>query len=210
MWRLLLTLYLFLPQTLSSPELVDRVTEKYGRLDSLSADFVQVSNSSSNQGGVFRGHVYLKKGKRALFQYESPVKKFDYFDGKFYTTYRPELKQAQRFPVNKAADDRLVIFQILGNRDPQWRDQFPTMVTPNDSAVMAKGNQTVRLIPKNKDIPEVLVEVDLRTFLIQRFVSTRIDGARDEFKFTNIETTPLPDSLFKFVAPPGVDIFEDK
>jgi chaperone LolA len=209
MWRLLLVLYLFLPQGLSSSELVERVSEKYGRLDSLSADFEQVSNSS-NQLGQFRGHVYLKKGRRALFRYDTPIKKFDYFDGKFYTTYRPELAQAQRFPVNKAADDRLVIFMILGNRDAPWRDQFPKMEKPHDSPVMSPGNQIVKLIPKNKDVPEVLVEVDPSTFLIHRFVSLRADGARDEFKFTNIKTDPLEDSLFKFIAPPGVDVFEDK
>jgi chaperone LolA len=209
MWRLLLALYLFLPQGLSTPELVDRVTEKYGKLDSLSADFEQTS-ISSNQKGQFRGHVYLKKGKRALFRYEYPVEKYDYFDGKYYTTFTPKWKQAQRFPVNKAADDRLVIFQIVGNRDASWREQFPTMTQPKDSPVMSEGNRMIRLIPGRKDLPEVLVEVDPATFLIHRFVSTRPDGARDEFRFTNIKTDPLPDSLFKFVPPPGVEIIEEK
>jgi len=66
------------------------------------------------------------------------------------------------------------------------------------------------LIPSRKDVPEVLVEVDPSNFLIHRFVSSRPDGARDEFKFTNIRTTPLEDSLFKFVAPPGVDVLDYK
>src|SRR5262245_38461896 len=186
MFGLLLALYLFLPQSLSSPELVDRVTEKYGKLDSLSADFEQISVNSSNQKGQFRGHVYLKKGRKALFQYDSPTKKFEYFDGKDYTAYWPEAKQAQRTPINKAADDRLVIFLILGNTGSPWREHFPRMERPSDSPVMNERNQMVRLIPNRKDLPEVLVEVDPSTFLIQRFKSLRPDGAWDEFRFTNI------------------------
>jgi outer membrane lipoprotein-sorting protein len=145
-----------------------------------------------------------------LFEYDDPVKKFDYFDGKYYTTYTPDIKQAQRLSLNKGYDDRLVMFQILGNRESPWRDQFPQMEERQDSSVMSKGNRIVLLIPSRKDVPEVLVEVDPSNFLIHRFVSSRPDGARDEFKFTNIRTTPLEDSLFKFVAPPGVDVFDYK
>jgi chaperone LolA len=211
MRSLLLALFLFLPQSLSTSELVGRVSDKYGKLDSLSADFEQLSTDSSNQIGRSRGHVYLKKGKRALFQYDSPTRQFEYFDNKYYTNYKPGLKQAQRFPINKAADERLTIFLILGNPDSPWREQFPTMARPKDSPVMNPGNQMALLIPKNKkDVPEMLVEVDPNTLLIHRFVSTRADGARDEFKFTNIKTAPLEDSVFKFVPPPGVVVFEDK
>jgi len=94
-------------------------------LNSLSADFEQVSKDSSNQIKRSKGRVYLKTERRALFEYDDPVKKFDYFDEKYYTTYTPDFKQAQRLSLNKAYDDRLVIFQILGNREFPLRDQFP-------------------------------------------------------------------------------------
>jgi outer membrane lipoprotein-sorting protein len=35
------------------------------------------------------------------------------------------------------------------------------------------------------------------------------DGQRNEFRFTNIQTTPLDNSVFTFVPPAGVELIRE-
>lgn len=154
-----------------------------------------------------RGLVYLKSGRRALFEYRSPFMRFDYFDGKKHTRYDPDEKQAQTQSMGKSDDERLLIFLVLGNPGSPWKDEFGTKIDLNNPKI--PGNRVVRLIPNNrKNILDITVEVDPATLLIHRFAFTRVDKSYTEYIFTKIKTTPLDDSLFKFKAPPGVDIFE--
>jgi len=210
MSALVLVLFFLLPtpqsQRLSPHELVSAVSDYYGKLNSLSADFEQVQKDA-NRTTRLRGHVYLKSGRRARFDYVDPIVKSDYFDGKTHTRYLPEEKNAIQEPMGKSEDERLLIFLILGNRESPWKDEFDRKETGTVPAVFP-GNQVVRLIPNNtKNIRDVVVEVDPATRLIHRFGFTRADKTYTEYIFTNIKTAPLDDSLFKFKAPPDVNVF---
>ena len=190
----------------SSPkEFIDRVSSTYGRLNSFSADFEQISQEPSNQRMVQRGHVYLKTGKRARFEYLSPQIKTEYYDGKNLTVYSPEIEQAQQYSMNQVDSDLLAIIQVVGNRETPWKNYFERY---EESRGVQGSNRVIRLLPKNKDLKSVEVEVDPAAFFIVRMVMTAVDGRRNEFKFTNIKTAPLADSLFKFEAPPGVKVYK--
>jgi len=194
---LLLLLVLLPQQQLAPSEVVDRVSRTYGRLDSFSADFEQIQQDSSNQKVVSRGHVYLKTGRRARFEYLSPQKKTEYFDGKNYTIYTPEpINQALVLPIDNASGDLLTIIQVVGNRETPWKNQFDRFygLPPKD------GNRVVQMRPtKNKDLKEVMIEVD-PNFFILRLSLTAADGQRNEFRFTNIDTQRLDQSIFKIPA----------
>ena len=194
-------------QRLSPNELVSAVSDYYGRLNSLSADFEQLQKDA-NQSTRVRGHVYLKKGRKARFDYVTPIAKSDYFNGKTHTKYLPGQENAISEAMGKSEDERLLIFLILGNPESPWKDEFDRKETGTVPA-MVPGNQVVRLIPNNtKNIRDVLVEVDPATRLIHRFGFTRADKSYTEYIFRDIKTDPLPDSLFEFTAPPGVHIFK--
>jgi len=202
----ILALFLVLPQVLAPSELLDQVSRKYGRLDSFSADFEQISQDSSNQPVVHRGHVYLKSGRRALFEYSEPQRKSEYFQGKTYTVYYPPpVGQAHQFPMNQADSDLLAIIQVVGNRETPWKNHFSEF---RDSPGRQGNSRVLDLKPKNKDLTGVEIEVDPSTFFIDRMVIKTADGQRNEYKFTNIKTAPLADLLFKFVAAPGVEVIK--
>jgi outer membrane lipoprotein-sorting protein len=203
MSQFLFLLLVLLPQQLAPSEIVDRVSRNYGRLDSFSADFEQISQDSSNQKLVLRGLVYLKTGRRARFEYLSPEKKTEYFDGKNYTRYTPPpINQALVQPMGQADSDLLAIIQVVGNRETPWKNQFDQFYLEP----VKDGNRVVRLHPaKNKDLKEVLIEVNPGFFIV-RLALTSTDGQRNEFRFTNISTERRPDSLFKFVKPPGAEV----
>jgi chaperone LolA len=200
-------LFLLAVPQLSPTEVVDRVSTTYGRMNSFSADFEQIQQDSSNQRLVMRGHVYLKTGKRARFEYSSPQVWTEYFDGKNYTKYTPEIKQAVVTPLNQADSDRLAIIQIVGNRETPWKNYFTRFV----GSTTSQGTRLVELTPKDKDkdLQGVEIEVDPRTFFILRMMITTVDGQRNEFKFTNMQTAPIGDAFFKFAAPPGVQVIKE-
>jgi outer membrane lipoprotein-sorting protein len=211
MSALVLALFFLVPfpqsQAVAPHELVSKVSDYYGRLNSLDADFEQIQKDA-NRTTRARGHVYLKKGRKARFDYITPIAKSDYFDGKTHTRYLPDEKNAISEPMGKSEDERLLIFLILGNRESSWKDEFDRKERGTVPA-MFPGNEVVKLIPNNtKNIRDVLVEVNPATSLIHRFGFTRADKTYTEYIFTNIKTAPLDDSLFEFKAPPDVKIFE--
>jgi outer membrane lipoprotein-sorting protein len=142
---------------------------------------------------VQRGHVYLKTGKRARFEYLSPQVFTEYYD-KNFTRYVPEIEQAHQFPINQAESDVLAIIQVVGNRETSWKNYFAEY---HETLGVPGSNRVIRLVPKNKDLKSVEIEVDPTTYFIVRMVITAVNGLRNEFKFTNIKTAPLADSLFK-------------
>ena len=89
MSRFVFALLLWLPQSrpqnLDLEAFVNKVSETYGKLKDLSADFEQIQQDSSNQTAHQRGHVYMKSGKKALFEYTEPKVWSDCSDGKKYT-----------------------------------------------------------------------------------------------------------------------------
>jgi len=206
---IILALLLVLPQSLSPREIVDAVSAKYGRLDSFSADFEQASQEFSNQTHIDRGHVYLKTGRRGRFEYfsaKNELIRVQYFDGKNVTDYNALFHQATQYSMNKADADLLSIIQVVGNRESPWKNQFERFTSaPNN-----KGNSVVQLYPKNKDLSEVMIEVDPNFFIVRLAFTRSADGQHNEFRFTNIKTTPLDKSMFQFVAPPGVEVVKEK
>ena len=67
----------------------------------------------------------------------------------------------------------------------------------------------VRLIPRNKNLKDVLVEVDPVNFMIHRLVFTYAGGESNEFRFSDIKTAPLDPALFVFKAPLGVKVIKE-
>jgi len=219
MSKLVVALFFLLlpPQAprLSPHELLSAVSDKYGRLNSLSADFEQISKDANRTNRV-RGQMYLKKGKKARFDYFSstctqpsncPVVQSDYFDGNTHTRYLPEEKQAMPKPLGRSDDERLLIILNFGNRESPWKNEFDRKemgrVPP-----LVPGNHLLILTPNDTtNIRDVLAEVDPATLLLNRFGFTRADKTYTEYIFTNIKTAPLNDSVFEFKAPPDVKIF---
>ena len=146
--RLVFALLLLVPQPqrpLLVDELVTRVSETYGRLKDFQAEIEQIQDYS-NQPTRLRGHVYLKSGRRARFDYRSPREQSEYFDGKTYTLFEPQIGQARQTPISKADDEYLAILQIVGNPESPWKDQFREKQRLSQDP-LTPGDQVVRLIP---------------------------------------------------------------
>ncbi len=121
-FALLLLLPQSQPQNLDLEAFVNKVSETYGKLKDLSADFEQIQQDSSNQTAHQWGHVYMKSGKKALFEYTEPKVWSECSDGKKYTKSSPF--QATRTSISKTDGERLALLQIVGSQESRWKDQF--------------------------------------------------------------------------------------
>jgi outer membrane lipoprotein-sorting protein len=199
-------LLLLLPQEPRLDQIVDGVVRTYSKMNDFSARFEETTQDISNRRHTYRGLLYLKSGKKILFDQQTPDRKLLYSDGKLSTEYVPGI-QAVQTPLGKADDERLQLFQIPWN--PQWRNQFEQFDKLEAQPVTA-GNALIKAVPKKKDLPEILLEVNPRTFLIERFVTTSPEGGTTEFRFTEIKTARLDPSIFEFKAPPGLEVIRNR
>lgn len=203
---LIAVLLLLAPQRPGLSEVVDGVVRTYSRMNDFSAEFVQTTTDSSNQTHTFRGLLYLKAGKKMVFDRQTPFRQITYSDGKTYVIYQPERKSAEQSRVSKTEDENLQLFQIPWN--PKWRDQFEKF--EDEGQAVNPGFRVIKATPKKKDLPVVLLEVNPKTFQIHRFRITSPDGETNEFRFKELKTERLDPAIFVFKAPPDVKVVQNR
>ena len=196
---------LFLLQIL--PGLIDGVERSFARMSDLSADFHQISKDVLNRTQEAAGHLYLKRGRMARWEYASPEEQLFVSNGKTVYFYVPADKQVNKEGVKDTFDDRIPLMFLLGRSN--LRDEFERFVLVDDKPFLA-GTRVVRMFPKRKtDLKALVMEVDPQNFQIRRLVLDHTDGSRSEFVFSNIRiNTRLKESLFDFEVPPGVQVVE--
>jgi chaperone LolA len=205
----LIAALLFLsPQGPGLNEIVDGVVRTYSRMNDFSAEFVQITKDSSNQPRTFRGLLYLKTGKKMVFEQQSPFRQITYSDGKTYVVYQPERNQAEKSSVKKSEDEKIQLFQIPWN--PKWKEQFKEFKSTGEQPVMNPAFKVIQAIPNKKDLPVVLLEVNPSTFQIHRFSVTTADGETNEFQFKGLKTARLDPAIFEFKPPPNVKVITTK
>jgi outer membrane lipoprotein-sorting protein len=206
-------LLLLVPQEPRLDQIVDGVVRTYSKMNDFSAEFVQTTKDISNQRHTYRGLLYLKSGRRMVYEQREPEPKFLYSDGKLSTEYRVVPKQAEVTPLGKSENELFQIFQIPWH--PEWKSQFERfeLLNEREQKPVTAGNLLVRALPKDREkkgLPVILLEVDPRTFLIHRFVTTSPDGETNEFRFAGIKTERLNPSMFEFKAPAGVEVIRNR
>jgi outer membrane lipoprotein carrier protein len=135
------------------------------------------------------------------WEYRDPEKKLFLSDGKNVYFYLP----ADRQVIVRAQDARLgLAFQLLSGRS-RLLDEFTIAWD-----TVGKGGRRLRLTPRdaNPDIESALLDSDASG----RILSIEIldaQGNRNVLRFEAIrENTRLPDRLFRFTIPEGVEVVQ--
>jgi len=202
--HLLLAFYLLFQ---ARPDIIGGVERTFARMNDLTADFSQISKDVLNRKQAAAGHLYLRRGKMARWEYTTPEEQLFVSDGKTVYFYVPADKQVNKESVKDTFDDRIPLLFLLGREN--LRDEFTKFEFLTTKPVVP-GMTVIRMTPKRKtDLQELLMEVDPQSFQIRRLVFDRSDGSRSEFVFSNIRVnTGLKASQFEFKVPPGVQVIE--
>jgi len=197
------------PQTASAPspsDLARAIQRKYDTVRDLSADFVH-----AYRGGVLRreaterGTMRIKKPGRMRWVYEDPERKEFVSDGFRIYSYIPEDKQVLVAPVPSAeeATTPALFLSGHGNLARDFIASYP------DSPDPAPGTWTLTLTPRRPEAEyeSLTLVVDRGTYRLRKLITADAQGGRSVFTFTDVrENVGLPDSLFRFAIPRGVEV----
>jgi len=183
--------------------------EHYNHLKTMKAEFTQLYEG----GGVTRsesGSLWLKKPGRMRWEYNQPRKKLFLTDSQSAVSYVPGERQARRTSEKQLDDIRSPLRYLLGKT--RLEKELDGLSLAPDVTPTSAGGVVLRGIPKGmKDrVGEVLLEIS-PAHQITRIVIREVDGTTTDFRFSRLEEdVPMPDSMFRFVPGPGVEIIEER
>jgi outer membrane lipoprotein carrier protein len=175
------------------------IEDHYNRAQTLDVNFTE-SYTLQGRKRSERGELFLHKPGRMRWQYTTPAGKLYVSDGKFIYSYSPEENRAEKMKLKESDDMRAPLAFLLGRLN--FEDDFREFRTQPD-----RDQLFITAIPKSDKMPytEVtfLVSPD---FVIHWLRVKGQDGSALEFVFENEKKNPpLPDGMFQFTPPPGVE-----
>jgi len=177
-----------------------QIEQRHARVTDLTARFVQTYRSGMLGREVTEsGHVSIKRPGRMLWEYRDPEKKTFVSDGSKLYFYVPADKQVV---VRDQAGERGLPALLLSGRGHLLEDFEATLLEPAD------GAERLQLRPRKQDpeIEQVILELDPE-HRIRGIDVLDSQGNRSNFRFEDIrENTGLPDRLFRFEVPRGVEV----
>ncbi len=180
--------------------LVQRIEARHQRVRDLTARFVQTYRSGVlGRELTESGKLSIKRPGRMLWEYLDPERKTFVSDGRTFYFYVPADRQVV---VRDQAGDRRAPALLLAG-EGGILDQFEAGL---ESA--PPGRYRIRLTPRepDPDIERVYLEVD-HSYRIVAIDVIDAQGNRSTFRFEKIrENVGLPDRLFHFEIPAGVDV----
>jgi len=187
--------------------LAQGVDERYNRLRSLKADFVE-TYSGAGAERIESGTLWLKKPGKMRWEYRSPKEKLFLSDGKQAWFYVPGDARAQKIPLKKLDDIRSPLAFLLGKT--KLEKELDGLSFASDMKPLKPGNSMLRGVPKfmADRVNEVVLEVTSE-HEITRIIIDEADGSVTEYRFTGQrENAEVTDKSFQFAAPAGVEIVE--
>ena len=195
------------PGEASIPELVQRIEGHYAHLQDFEATFTQrlvhrIVHETVEEGGT----VSFKRPGRMRWEYRNPEKLL-VTDGSMSYFYVPEdrqviVSQTPSGAMGPNPDSPLAV--IMG--ETRLSDAFEVTSSESDAVV---GGQVLKLLPRRpqEDFEEAELEVRPSDGQVRRVSLLDEQGNRTDFFFEDIrENIGLPDYLFRFEVPPGVDV----
>lgn len=191
-------------QAASVTGLVKRLQARYDSTVGFRADFTQeVESATLGQKVESRGTVVFKKPGRMRWEFSEPQQTL-VSDGTFFWFYQPAEKQVLKTPFPQAFSSGTPASFLLG---AGRLDQDFTVALTSETAEVYH----LHLTPKQdaEAIGSLDLAVDAKTFDILQATITDPLGNVTRLRFSNIDrAAPLDDALFRFTAPPGVDVIE--
>jgi outer membrane lipoprotein carrier protein len=188
--------------------IVRGVEKRYQAARTLKAVFLHRYSESRNALRVESGTVYFSRSGKMRWEYESPEQKLFVADGKMVWFYVPADRTVTRTKMKESEDWQTPLALLVGKAR---FSRVCSRVELSDARTSAAENVVLRCLPKSakSGFSEVLIEVDGQYRLV-RVLIREPGGVETEFRFGKWqENLGLADTLFRFIAPPGVAIVDE-
>ena len=205
--------WLFLLSLLSSPytaeDIALRAETKLRSLRSIQAKFEQVYYSSTVSTPLReKGNFYFKKPDLMKWEYKDPEERTYLLKEGFFLEYIPEDNQIIKYDLSREEHESEILSILSGQKGivDNYSVEFSPFPTKNSKALQLK------LTPKQEDTDTfILLEIDEKTWLIQKAIFFDWAGNKMEYRFSKIKTdVRLAKDVFELKVPPGVEIIENQ
>jgi outer membrane lipoprotein carrier protein len=180
----------------------------FAALRSLEAEFEQQHSSAVIATPLQEtGKFYFQKPDRMRWEYGEPEPQvFVFKEGRVWN-YVPDDNQLFLYALSPEQQNAAV-FELLTGR-ARLEDDY--LIEPAEFPTGRKPAVQIKLVPKkDADFTHILVELDARTWLIDRLITLDWAGSRQEFTFRKLKINPrLPPSTFEIKVPAGTEIIGD-
>jgi outer membrane lipoprotein carrier protein len=193
-------------QTPSLEGIVAKVQEQYDTRADFKANFVQESMVKSlGKKQVSEGTVYFKKPGKMRWNYQKPFKQEIVCDGKTLWNYRPEDKQVMVGQMSQAVQGRVpsTFLAGLGNLQRDFQARWVKEPSPREPYSLELTPQDIQ-----GSLEKLFLLVDRESYQILQARIQDVMGNTTQINFSQIRfDNRLPDSLFTFSPPKGVEVF---
>lgn len=205
--------WLFLFSLLSFPytaeDIALRTETKLRSLRSIQAKFEQVYYSSTVSTPLReKGNFYFKKPGLMKWEYKDPEERTYLFKEGFILEYIPEDNQIIKYDLSREEHESEILSILSGQKGivDNYSVEFSPFPTKNSKALQLK------LTPKQEDTDTfILLEIDEKTWLIQKAIFFDWAGNKMEYSFSKIKTNVrFAKDVFELKVPPGVEIIENQ
>lgn len=191
-------------------ELIDALQAKYDSVRNFSAAFEQ-----TYAGGVLRttlverGTVMIKKPGKMRWRYTSPEEKLFVSDGASLYSYLPIDRQVivGAVPSGDSVSTPALLLAGRGDLSHDFSAAY------DDAVDASPGAWAVELTPARNDVDytRLTLVVDRESLSVTQVRATDFQGAVSTFTFSDLkENQEMPDDLFAFTIPPGVEVIADE
>lgn len=181
--------------------LVRRIEERHARASDLVARFTQSYRSGMlGREIVERGVVSIKRPGRMRWEYKDPEAKLFISDGRTFYFYVPADRQVV---VSEQDAERSLAGRLLSGRGGLLDEFDASLDEPLEEGVLR-----VKLVPRREqpDVDRAFVDVE-PSGRIRSILLLDVQGNRTRFRFESVrENVGLPDKLFRFDVPAGVEV----
>jgi outer membrane lipoprotein carrier protein len=182
------------------PSLLRKVEARYNTPRTMQMSFEMSMSGQARINRTESGTLYLQKPGRMRWDYRVPEGKVFLADGKYIWLYSPSAGRVERSPMKESDDMRAPLAFLMGRLDFD-RDfkEFRTRPEGEDLYVAAT--------PKSDRAPYSMVEFLLTPDGRIRMLKVTQDNAVMTFLLSEEKANPkLDPALFRFQAPPGVEV----
>jgi len=188
---------------------IANIQQSYDNIRDFKAHFIQesmVKSWSAAQVQKAQGVVYFKKEGKMYWDYQQPTPQWIISDGKELWFYEPEDKQVTVSEVSTGLQSQISA-DLLNGKANLRRDFKIKLITSQEEK--DKGKLILELTPRvpQSNINRIILRLDKKSFQIHQTEVYDLFDNLTCITFSQIEiNTNLPESLFTFTPPPGVEL----
>jgi outer membrane lipoprotein carrier protein len=156
-----------------------------------------------------KGRLYFRQPNLMKWEYQDPEEKVFLIKDGFFWDYNKEEKQIIKYDLSRGEQNSEVISLLSGQVVllDNYSVEFNPFPTENPKTIQ------IKLTPKDEEFADtfLLLEIDEKTWFIQKLISFDWAGNKTEFHFSRVKTNvTLQNKTFELRVPPDVEIIENK